>query len=269
MNFPIQNAAQAIQNADFLLFGAGAGLGVDSGLPDFRGDAGFWRAYPPFQKLGLGFADLANPHWFARDSRLAWGFYGHRLNLYRATSPHAGFSILKRWSAEKSSWVHTSNVDGQFQKAGLNEVCEVHGSILHAQCTVPCCGEIWSLEEVFIEVDETSFRAEGKLPHCPRCGALARPNILMFSDAEWVLARSLQQEKALMSWLGSIPLRRLTIVEMGAGTAISSVRHFSEHFQTRGATLIRINPRENQGPQGTISLAMGAREALEQIDAAF
>ena len=36
---------------DALLVAAGAGMGVDSGLPDFRGDEGFWRAYPPFAAL--------------------------------------------------------------------------------------------------------------------------------------------------------------------------------------------------------------------------
>ncbi len=262
----IPSAARAISNAESLLFGAGAGLGVDSGLPDFRGDAGFWRAYPPFQKLGLSFADLANPRWFVKDPRLAWGFYGHRLNLYRVTEPHAGFAILKRWADEKPARIYTSNVDGQFQKAGLNEVCEVHGSILHAQCMRPCNDEIWRIDTTRIAVDETSFRAEGELPHCPRCGALARPNILMFSDAEWVLTRSLHQEKALMSWLETLDLPRLTILEIGAGAAISTVRHFSEHLHKRGATLIRINPRESLGPDGTISVALGAREALERLD---
>src|SRR5215510_13817535 len=89
-------AAEAIASADALLIGAGAGMGVDSGLPDFRGDRGFWRAYPPFERLGLRFADLANPRWFTRDPELAWGFYGHRLALYRATRPHDGFAALLR-----------------------------------------------------------------------------------------------------------------------------------------------------------------------------
>ena len=63
-------------------------MGVDSGLPDFRGDQSSWRAYPPYKKLGLNFIEMANPEWFSRDPRLGWGFYGHRLNLYRTTSPH-------------------------------------------------------------------------------------------------------------------------------------------------------------------------------------
>ena len=57
---PLQRAALAVAGADALILGAGAGMGVDSGLPDFRGDQGFWRAYPPFRKLGLGFTALAN-----------------------------------------------------------------------------------------------------------------------------------------------------------------------------------------------------------------
>jgi hypothetical protein len=93
-------AADAIRRADALLITAGAGMGVDSGLPDFRGNEGFWRAYPAFAKLGLRFDELANPRWFASDPSLAWGFYGHRLNLYRTTTPHDGFAILLQWATE-------------------------------------------------------------------------------------------------------------------------------------------------------------------------
>ena len=46
-----QMAAEWIRTADALLIAAGAGLGVDSGLPDFRGTEGFWNAYPPFRHL--------------------------------------------------------------------------------------------------------------------------------------------------------------------------------------------------------------------------
>src|SRR5260370_29347307 len=94
----LKHAAKVILSAEALLMGAGAGMGVDSGLPDFRGAQGFWRAYPPYEKLGLDFVSLANPRWFKTDPTLAWGFYGHRLNLYRRTEPHAGFGILRRWS---------------------------------------------------------------------------------------------------------------------------------------------------------------------------
>ena len=86
-------AAEAIRNADALLIAAGAGMGVDSVLPDFRGPEGFWRAYPLFRRLGRRFEEMSNPAWFVADPELAWGFFGHRLNLYRSTEPHAGFAL--------------------------------------------------------------------------------------------------------------------------------------------------------------------------------
>ena len=262
----IEAAARAISHSENLLFTAGAGMGVDSGLPDFRGNEGFWKAYPPLAKLGISFSQMANPNWFETDPQLAWGFYGHRLNLYRQTAPHEGFAILKKWADEKSARVYTSNVDGQFQKAGIENVCEVHGSIHHLQCTKPCSRAIWNADEAQVEINEQTFRATSCLPFCPECGALARPNILMFYDGAWNLGRSLKQEQELTRWTSEIDKSKLTVIECGAGTAIPTVRDFGERLQRAGATLIRLNVRESQGPEGTISIDKGAREALTQIN---
>jgi len=74
-------AAELIVAADALVIAAGAGLGVDSGLPDFRGNEGFWKAYPALAKAQLNFTEVASPRTFHQDPALAWGFYGHRLAL--------------------------------------------------------------------------------------------------------------------------------------------------------------------------------------------
>ncbi len=105
-------------------------MGVDSGLPDYRGPEGFWRAYPPYRALGLRFEELADPVHFADDPGLAWGFYGHRLTLYRSTVPHAGFGVLLRWARERPTFVFTSNVDGQFQRAGFGPGARRRGARL-------------------------------------------------------------------------------------------------------------------------------------------
>ncbi len=270
----IQQAASAISNADNLLICAGAGIGVDSGMPDFRGNEGFWKAYPAFKHLGLQFQELANPKWFSTDPHLAWGFYGHRLNLYRATSPHRGFQILQKFCAGKSHFVFTSNVDGHFQKAGFSsfKIHEYHGSIHHFQAVTNTKGTnsgIWSAEGIEINVDEETFRASDPLPRVPNSAAPARPNILMFGDSGWLSTRSDQQHRRENEWLNSLNGKNV-VIEMGAGTAVPSVRHYSEQFvKLFGATLIRINPRESQGPQGTISLEYGALEGLELIEAAI
>ena len=91
------HAAELIAGADALVIGAGAGIGVDSGLPDFRGNQGFWQAYPALAKANLNFSEIASPQAFENDPALAWGFYGHRLAFYRHTIPHPGFDILHQW----------------------------------------------------------------------------------------------------------------------------------------------------------------------------
>ncbi len=148
----LRAAAQLLREADALLVTAGAGMGVDSGLPDFRGNEGFWKAYPPMAKLGVSFVEMANPWWFDRDPSLAWGFYGHRLNLYRRTVPHEGFKRLLEIGNKKNEgyFVFTSNVDGQFQIAGFDEdrIEECHGSLHHLQCSRPCSQDIWEAREV-------------------------------------------------------------------------------------------------------------------------
>ena len=77
-----KKAAAIIREAEVFIVTAGAGMGVDSGLPDFRGNKGFWNAYPAYESLGLSFEECANPMHFAMNPEFGWGFYGHRTNLY-------------------------------------------------------------------------------------------------------------------------------------------------------------------------------------------
>lgn len=268
-------AAQAIRRARALYITAGAGMGVDSGLPDFRGTHGLWREYPPLAHLQLDFADMANPAWFEQDVSFAWGFYGHRLNLYRRTKPHKGFQILQRWAqcCSAGAFVFTSNVDGQFQKAGFAEdqILECHGSIHFLQ---DLYGRGIQAADDFTlpEVDPKELRLP--LESIPRTanGAVLRPNILMFGDFGWDSSRTNAQRQQYGAWLrdvADLDEGEAVVVEMGAGKAVPTVRYASENFAERfNAPLIRVNPRDADIPSGVqqpISVPMGALEALERI----
>jgi NAD-dependent SIR2 family protein deacetylase len=268
--------ANLIKQADALLICTGAGMGVDSGLPDFRGNHGFWKAYPVLEQEGLSFIDLANPQGFENNPKRAWGFYGHRYHLYNQTVPHEGFQILKKWCSLKSnpSFVFTSNVDGHFQKAGFEDtqVFECHGSINHLQCSGaddrPCSG-IWAANKdsnlQSLKIDTTDLSAQSSLPKCPHCLNLARPNILMFDDYNWQPERSEIQEDRFQDWKDNLldTGQKLVVIEIGAGTAIPSVRYASESMNT---DIIRINPRESQGGGNVVSIASGALESLQEIN---
>lgn len=266
----LSQAADAITQADALLITAGAGMGIDSGLPDFRGKAGFWAAYPALGRRRLRFQELASPERFERMPELAWGFYGHRLQMYRATDPHAGFGILRRWAAAKphGAFVFTSNVDGQFQKAGFDagRVVECHGSLQELQCMAPCREMTWSADDVQPWVNEAECRWLGPLPQCPWCGKLARPNVLMFEDWHWIHTRSQMQRVMLDAWLERTS--RPVLIELGAGSAIATVRHFGESVAKRlQVPLLRINPTEpGQRLRHMVQLPLPALAALQALD---
>ncbi|XP_057300837.1 NAD-dependent protein deacylase-like [Hydractinia symbiolongicarpus] len=276
----IKQAASAIKNAKALLITTGAGMGVDSGLPDYRGPEGLWKAYPPIKERGLTLPEMSTPSWFEDDPQFAWGFFGHRIKLYRTTQPHDGFEILKKWGEkmECGYFVYTSNVDGQFQKAGYDKyrIVECHGSLQFLQ-TINGDESIWATpEELDLVIDHKTLKAQPPLPTGPP-GApsanqmLARPNVLLFNDLWWVTDRTDKQLSRLWPWLENVRNQPLVVVEIGAGLVIPTVRHFSEetveNSTNENTRLIRINPNDPQVRRSVdIPLSMTGLEALKRID---
>lgn len=241
-----ENLRKAIKECPNILITAGAGMGVDSGLPDFRGEDGFWKAYPPLKKLGIDFANLANITSFLEKPELVWAFYLHRQKLYQKTNPHYGFELLRDLVSDKDYFILTSNVDEAFQKAGFEEakIYECHGNINYFQCLKGCSDLIWR-NEVIDEIDMNDFRVENP-PICPLCKRIARPNIVLFSDWTFNDSRIHKQEYQFRKWVKSKEEEELIIIEIGAGLHISTIRNWGEKIakENSNAKLIRINPKE-------------------------
>lgn len=261
----IKKAARLVAQADGLMITAGAGMGVDSGLPDFRGNRGFWRAYPALGCQKLRFEAMASPRSFTSNPRLAWGFYGHRLQLYRDTVPHPGFRLLLDMAGRlpHGAFVYTSNVDRQFQQAGFDEsrIVECHGSIHYLQCMKTCTERIWPADALVVDVDEADCMLRSPLPLCPCCRALARPNVLMFDDWAWLSSRMEAQHFRFDLWHKQV--QRMIVIELGAGTDLPTIRRKGEAMRV---PMIRINPTDAsvRGAE-SVGLAMGALEALTMI----
>lgn len=115
------------------------------------------------------------------------------------------------------------------------------------------------------QIDEQTCRLQNSLPVCPKCGALARPNILMFDDWEWLEEPTMTRLRQFEQWLHEI--RCPVIIEIGTGSAIPTMRRFSDRIARQlHAPLIRINPDEAQvGQEHHIGLAMGGLAALQEI----
>ncbi|SMC10066.1 SIR2 family NAD-dependent protein deacylase [Nitratiruptor tergarcus] len=264
----MKTAQEIVKESDVIIITAGAGMGVDSGLPDFRGNEGMWKAYPLLGKKRISFKKIANPNAFKYKPELAWGFYGHRYDLYKNTKPHIGFNaLLELVKTKEDYFVVTSNVDGHFQKAGFDDkkIYEIHGRIRVFQCTV--CNNIWiPSPDLKFDVNPETLEIKTEIPRCSSCGEIARPNIMMFNDYSFNSSINYQQKKRYDSFMRKYynSDTKIAILEFGAGTALPTIRIMGEEMQEKisNATLIRINPREAKGPKGTISIAKGALEAI-------
>ena len=98
---------------------------------------------------------------------------------------------------------------------------------------------------------------------------MARPNILMFSDWHWQSQMQDEKEQKLIAWLKQV--KNLAIVELGAGTAVPSVRNFGErlinHPINELVSLLRVNLREPQVPNKVdcYGLSLGALDGLNTL----
>lgn len=266
----IERAVRLIRGADGILVTAGAGMGVDSGLPDFRGGEGLWRAYPKLKHLTIRFEQIANPHGFAKHPRLAWGWYTHRMQSYRDTQPHAGYRMVREIAATapRGMFCFTSNVDGHFQKSGwpADRIADCHGSLWRLQCSAKCNLDIWYVSDDFkMDVDLSDCSFIGDMPTCPHCGELLRPNVLLFNDPAYNQIYSNDEEHRLDRWLATC--KNVVAIEIGAGEAVPTVRWFS---QWRSAALIRINTRDPFVPRIVdVSLPVGGLAGITALHTAL
>jgi NAD-dependent deacetylase len=145
----------------------GAGISTESGIPDFRSPTGIWAEYDPME--------YATIDAFRRDPVKVWAFYALRFEVLTRAEPNAGHLALAELEGRGLvQSVITQNIDGLHERAGSQDVIEVHGSIRTADCLE--CGERVPLEEV------VSALRDASAPPCPSCGAILKPGVVMFGE---------------------------------------------------------------------------------------
>ena len=170
----IEQLQQALDCADAVVIGAGAGLSTSAGLvyngerferyfSDFRAKYGFEDMYTG------GFFPFAAPeeHW-AYWSRYIW------VNRYM-DAPKPVYDALLDLAADKDYFLLTTNVDHCFQKTGFDKkrLFYAQGDYGLFQCSEPCCQETWDNEELIRRMMEEQRDMQiptELLPRCPKCG---------------------------------------------------------------------------------------------------
>ena len=160
----IQRVAKDILNSKKTIAFTGAGISVESGIPDFRGAQGLWQKYDP--------EDYAHIHAFISDPDRVWLMLKEMFSLIMGARPnpaHMGLAELERMGYLSS--VITQNVDGLHQTAGSRNVIEFHGTHRTLSC-LKCSST----------VDGTTLKLEDLPPRCSRCSSLLKPDVVFFGE---------------------------------------------------------------------------------------
>lgn len=196
----------------------GAGISVPSGIPDFRTPGtGLWANVDP---MAVAHVDV-----FRRDPVRFWQFYGDRFASLRDKRPNGAHAAVA--SLQQRGWlsgVITQNIDGLHCAAGIEDVIEVHGSIVSSVCLIDRSS--FSLDDVRSRVAAD----DQGVPRCD-CGAPLKPGVVLFGELlpEEALRRAsaLAAEADLMLCIGSSlevsPISQLPEITLAAGGSVALV----------------------------------------------
>ncbi len=274
----VRNLATLINEAEFILIGAGAGLSADAGY-DYAESVQFLKRYPYLKAVGvhcryhsIGF------RWPTKS--MEWAFYARQLqeDLYSAPPNPEPYIQLRELTDHADRWVFTSNADNLFPRLGFSadRLWTVQGTFAHLQCLRPCCEEIWEsmpfVERILprIDLNTGELTDPAVVPRCPRCGGDMMLNV---RGGDWFVERPYEpQWLRFKEWLGKAAAGRLAILEMGAGFNTPSViRWPCERIAARhpNAHLIRINlhhPTTHPSLNGrATSIAKRAAEVISAV----
>ena len=185
---PIGRLCRAVQDADAVLIGAGAGLSASAGFT-YDGER-FERHFRDFEEK-YGFHDMYTGGFYPFDTAEEhWAYWSRYIWVNRYLDPPKPvYQKLLRLVRDKDYFVLTTNVDHCFQKAGFdkNRLFYTQGDYGLFQCSEPCCQETWDNEETIrrMMAEQKNMRIPTELiPRCPRCGKPLTMNLR--SDEKFV-----------------------------------------------------------------------------------
>lgn len=161
----IQKFKEWVDTSDNIVFFGGAGVSTESGIPDFRSVDGLYNQsydYPPETILSHTFY-IRKPEEFFR-------FYRNKM-LFPNAKPSTTHTKLAKLEKEgKLKGVITQNIDGLHQKAGSEQVIELHGSVLRNYCER--CRKFYGIEAI--------INSKG-VPLC-QCGGNIKPDVVLYEE---------------------------------------------------------------------------------------
>ena len=219
---PLERFAAWVREAPRILFVTGAGISADSGLPTYRGVGGLYD--DAGTEDGVDIEEALSGPMMERRPELCWKYIAQVERACRGAAPSRAHAVIAELQRRQGGVVVlTQNVDGLHRAAGSDDVIEIHGNLHELRCT-RCA---W-------EREVPDYEGLATPPHCPECGAVARPRVVLFQ--EMLAEASIRRLQAELS-------RGFSLVVAVGTSAVFPYISAPVHMAARwGARTVEVNP---------------------------
>lgn len=267
----ITEVKRAIENADALLLGAGAGLSASAGLT-YSGER-FFKHFADF-RAKYGITDMYSGGFYPYETlEEYWAWWSRQIyiNRYNETAG-TPYSELFELVKDKEYFVLTTNVDHQFQIAGFDKrrLFYTQGDYGLLQCSVPCHNKTYDNEQLIrrMVAEQKDMKIPSKLiPHCPVCGKPMTMNLRcddkFVQDSGWDKANS-----AYDDFLKKYAYKKIVFFELGVGgntPVIIKYPFWKMTMQNKNATYVCINKGEAVCPPQIQSRSVCINEDIGKV----
>ena len=266
MEKKIQTAKNLIEEADALVIGAAAGLSEAAGL--HYGGERFRQHFSDYIKR-YGLTDMYSSAFYPFASpEEKWAYWARHIQLNRYGESLPLYQDLYELVKDKETFVITTNVDGQFVKAGFDEAFffEVQGNYGEFQCSLPCQQEVFpnqELVEAMVQASQNFKIPSSLIPHCPRCQSPLTTHLRV--DGAFVETQKWhEQEAAYLKFLQEHAEEKLVFLELGVGYNTPTIIKFPFERLNAAlpqASLIRVNLEDGE-KEGIITIQEDIKEVI-------
>jgi len=224
----IRCAADIIQASKNCVALTGAGISTPSGIPDFRSTGtGLWERYDPYEVASLASFRYDPVKFYTFMRSIALQIQGAQPN-----QAHIGLATLEQCGFIQT--IITQNIDGLQQRAGSQNVIEVHGTMGSLTC-VSCYNKYAAHD--FLH----AYLKDGQIPHCPKCGGVLKPDLILFGEQlpakTWLKAEKASKACDLMIVAGSslevLPVAGLPMRALENGAHLILINHSKTYIDVR------------------------------------
>lgn len=275
---PIRKAAQILENATTVLIGAGTGLSAAAGVPCYADREHFKENFGDFaDRYGI-LDERTGGYYPFRTQEEYWAWWSRAVYLTRYAAPTGQPYIdLHDLVRGKDYFVVTTNIDGQFLKAGFDRerVLETKGDYGLFQCATPCTRKTYENEESVRQMYEAqeNMRVPPELiPICPGCGGPMTINLRtgdhpFVEDARWD-----RTADAYTRFIRKHQDKPIVYLEIGVGNNTPHIIKYAFWQMTDNNPLahyIMINAVDTRFPKEikdrSVAIRKDAAEALSQM----